>query len=76
MPDNENKNPTIEMLVEEITNLKNEVKTLKQDNANLTRNVNDVVAVNRKLLSSTETPRAEDDNEKAKEKLLKFLKGE
>ena len=73
MPDD--KNPTIEMLVDEIKGLKTEVDNLKSENVNLKKNIEDVVAVNRKLLSAPNTP-TEADEDKAKEKLDKYLKGE
>ena len=69
-------NPTIEMLLDEITTLKSKVQVLETENDNLKKSINDVVAVNRKLLSSSDTPKVEDDDEAAKEKLQKFLKGE
>ena len=73
MPDD--KNPTIEMLLDEIKGLKTEVDNLKSENVNLKKNIEDVVAVNRKLLSAPNTP-TEVDDDKAKQKLDKFLKGE
>lgn len=71
----EDKNLTLEMLLDEITNLKSEVNSLKTENVALKKNVEDVVAVNRKLLSAPNTPTEVDDDE-AKKKLYKFLKGE
>ena len=76
MPDDTHKNPTIEMLVDEINTLKSTVSKLETENVNLRNDMNDLVAVNRKLLSKEVEQKQPDNDKEAMDKLDKFLKGD
>lgn len=70
----DNTNPTMELLLEKITNLENENNSLREENSKLNSKIDEVINFNRTLLNKPATKVA--TGSATDEKLKKFIEGE